>query len=68
MKTKIETYKRKSAMASLKDCPWHKDHNFIEVTEWANGEGWDIIISDKNFSLHFTEWDALKKLIKKLDK
>lgn len=68
MKTKIETYNRKSAMMSLKDCHWHRDHDFIEVTEWANREGWDITISDKNFSIHFTEWEALKKLIKKLDK
>lgn len=65
-KPKIETYTRKSVMMSLNEYPWHKGHDFIEVTEWSNGEGWDITISDKNFSLHFTEYDALKKLIKKL--
>ena len=64
---KIEINKRKSAMMSLKDCPWHKEHDFIEVTEWTNGEGWDICISDKQFSLHFTEYDVLKKIIKKLE-
>lgn len=24
-----------------------KDHSFIEITEWANGEGWDIAIDDR---------------------
>ena len=62
----IETYTRKSVMMSLNGCLYHKDHDFIEVTEWSNGEGWDITVSDKNFSLHFTEYEVLKKLIKKL--
>ena len=53
-------------MMSLNGCLYHKDHDFIEVTEWSNGEGWDITVSDKNFSLHFTEYEVLKKLIKKL--
>lgn len=50
---------------------WHKDHDFIEVTEWSNGEGYDVTLSTEasnhSFSLHFTEWRVLKKLIKKLE-
>jgi hypothetical protein len=67
MAKEIEITKRKSAFLSPIG-PWHKEHDFIEVTEWTNGEGWDITISDKQFSLHFTEYDALKKLIKHLEK
>jgi hypothetical protein len=69
MKKKLEITetKRRSLMAPLND-GWHKDHDFIEVTEWSNGEGYDVRISDEpTFSLHFTEWDLLKKLIKKIE-
>jgi hypothetical protein len=67
-KLNIEENQRRALMAQLDD-PWHKDHDFIEVTAWSNGEGYDVTISEKQtFSLHFTEWDVLKKLIKKIDK
>jgi hypothetical protein len=58
---------RRSVTKKL-DSGWHKEHDFMEVTEWANGEGWDIVISEKErFSLHFTEFKALKKIIKYLE-
>ena len=43
----MEHYNRKSVTDSLKkyDC-LAKDSDFIEVTEWYNGEGWDISIND----------------------
>jgi hypothetical protein len=50
---------------------YSKPGDFIEVTEWSNGEGYDVTIAtsekQESFSLHFTEWKALKKLIKHLD-
>ena len=65
---KIEKNNRKSVMTYLNDS-WHKEHDFMEVTEWSNKEGYDIQINDnKSFSLHFTELKALKKLIKELEK
>lgn len=39
----------------------------IEVTEWVNGEGYDISFNDKMFSLHYAELDAINYLIKKLE-
>lgn len=71
-KPQIEFAPRRSAYAKLKQfehCA--KEHGFIEVTEWANGEGWDINISsheDKLFQLSWGELDAIKALIKKLNK
>ena len=60
---KIELGKRATAFVNLHDV-WHKKHDFVEVTEWTNGEGWDIAISDsKMISLHFTEFEAIKALI-----
>jgi hypothetical protein len=40
---------------------------FIEVTEWANGEGWDITINDKYFSLTEGQLNAINYLTKSLD-
>jgi hypothetical protein len=58
----------KSVFTPLEDA-WHKEDDFMEVTEWGNGEGYDVKISEsERFSIHFTEWKVLKKLIKALDK
>jgi hypothetical protein len=43
------------------------DNDYMEVTEWSNGEGWDININRKNgderFSLTYGEWELLQVLI-----
>ena len=51
-KIKFETSNRKSVFCTdLGQYFPHKESDFIEVTEWTNGEGWDITISDtKHFS------------------
>ena len=65
--TKIEIRQRKSAFVPMKDA-WHKEHDFIEVTEWSNGEGWDITCSDdKYISLHFTELRVINELVALLE-
>jgi hypothetical protein len=66
--TKIEFNERRSVSSPLTDA-WHEENDFMEVTEWSNGEGWDVQINDnQHFSIHFTEWEMLKKLIKTLEK
>ena len=63
---KIEVKPRNSAFVTMTDC-WHKEHDYVEVTDWTNGEGWDLAISDKKIvSLHFTEFEAIKALIEHL--
>lgn len=55
---------RKSAYEEMKVfSPWAKDHSFIEVTEWTNGEGWDINIDDRHYSLGYDELEAIIYLI-----
>jgi hypothetical protein len=45
----------------------NSDSDYIEITEWTNGEGWDITINDtKHFSLTDGELDAINYLIKHL--
>lgn len=75
---KISTSKRLSAFALLNEfCTLsvgsRKDKgDFLEVTEWSNGEGYDIHISDvegeKTFRLTWGQYDALKKCIKTIEK
>jgi hypothetical protein len=44
-----------------------KDDDFIEVTEWANGEGWDVTINEKQLLLTRGELEAIEYLTKSLD-
>jgi hypothetical protein len=44
-----------------------KDDDFIEVTEWANGEGWDVTINEKQLLLTRGQLDAIEYLTKSLD-
>ncbi len=73
MKTEIKINNRRSAFVELKDFCYltNKDSgDFIEVTEWTNGEGFDVTVSahkEQQFTLTWGEYRALKKLIKILD-
>lgn len=49
-----------------KYCHLANGNSFIEVTEWVNGEGWDITINEKSFSLTWGELDAIDYLTKTL--
>ena len=48
-----------------------KDDDFIEVTAWSNGEGFDVeIVANPGcrFQLTFGQFKALKKCVKELKK
>ena len=64
----METVKRKSVNDNLQKYDYlAKDHEFIEVTEWCNGEGWDISINDKIIQLTVGQLDAINYLTKALE-
>ena len=69
----IETYDRKAVFMGLFGICSHAKENsgdFIEVTEWNNGEGFDITINattEQNVSVTYGQFDAIKKLIKTLN-
>ena len=74
MKTKITLKDRKSAFVELESiCIMSNidSHDFMEVTEWSNGEGYDITINASNqeqlFHLTWGQLKALKQLVKALD-
>lgn len=68
----MEIYNRKAIFAELKDYDvLSSDNAYIEITEWHNGEGVDVNIvsySDQTFNLTFGQFEALKKLMKKIYK
>jgi hypothetical protein len=64
----IEETKRKAVFSELKGyCIFAGDSDFIEVTEWSNGDGYDICIDHKNgqerFSLTYGEWELMQVLM-----
>lgn len=47
--------------------------DFIEITEWTNGDGFDVNVSTTNgpssfFQMSYDQFDAMKKLVKGLQK
>ena len=64
----IETYERKAKFAKLKPYDFMSgEDDFIEVTEWANGEGFDVLINVKSgsekISLTWGQWEAVQALV-----
>ena len=64
----MEVNNRRAVFAELKDYCMHSgDHDYMEVTEWSNGEGYDILIDRKSgierFSLSHGEWELLQVLM-----
>lgn len=68
----LEKYNRKAVFCNLKEFDFScKEHSYIEITEWKNGEGIDINAynySDRTISISYGEFKLIKKLVKQLDK
>ena len=60
---------RKSITDKLKKYDYlAKDNEYIEVIEWTNGDGYDIIINDdKIISLTRGQIDAINYLVRSLE-
>lgn len=64
----MEVYNRKSVMANLKDFDYlSKEHDYIEVAQWNDGEGWDIFINERYVSLTYGQLEAINYLTKHLE-
>ena len=44
-----------------------KDSDYISVTEWSNGEGWDIYVGDNHIGLTVGQLKAINVLTSALD-
>jgi hypothetical protein len=67
----ITRYKLDTAFAKLIDFDHcGKPDDFIEVSLWHNGEGFDVNLNsngEQRFCLAWGQFKALKKLVKELD-
>lgn len=69
----MEIQNRKSINDKLKKYCYcsHGDNDFIEVTQWTNGEGIDVTIDsngqEKSFSLTYGELEAILYLKMSID-
>jgi hypothetical protein len=67
----ITRYKLETAFAKLIDFDHcGKPDDFIEVSLWHNGEGFDVNLNsngEQRFCLTWGQFNALKKLVKELD-
>ena len=59
----MKIYNRKSVSDDLKKYDYlSKDDDFIEITEWFNGEGISVTINTTTFELTFGQLDAINYL------
>ena len=55
----IEVSTRKALVTSLKGyCYLAGENDYIEATEWTNGEGWDISLTSKLGAQHISLTDG----------
>lgn len=66
MNAKIEKVTSISVSCKLFDY-LAKDYESITVTEWSNGEGWDIYIGEKHIGITRGELEAINFLTKAVD-
>jgi transcriptional regulator CtsR len=71
MKLKIEESQRTALFAELHNYDlFAKENDYIEVTEWSNGEGYDVSINANPgayFQITHGQFKSMKKLIKQLN-
>lgn len=64
----METYTRKSVIDDLNNYDYlAKEGDYIEVTEWKNGEGYDIMIGERYYQLSHGQLEAIIYLAKTLE-
>lgn len=64
----MEKYKLNSIREDLRKFDYvAKEHDYIEVTEWSNGEGWNINLNGTNIQLTDGQLKAINYLTQTLD-
>lgn len=64
----MEKYKLNSISEDLKKFDYlAKEHDYIEVTEWHNGEGWNIDLNGTAIQLTDGQLKAINYLTQTLD-
>ena len=60
----MKEYTRNAKITDLKKyCHLAKEHDYIELTDWHNGEGFDISINERHYSFSYGEFEAITALV-----
>ena len=68
----LETRKRNTFISYKLDsfCVFAKENDFVEITEWINGDGFDFHVSasykTEDFSLSYGAWELIRKMMKQI--
>ena len=68
-KESLEKYERRAVCCNLNefDNIFADEYDFVEVCEWKNGEGYNIAINDRYYSLSRGELEAINFLTAQLN-
>lgn len=59
----IKEYNLKTVMVDLNEFDvLAKESDFLEISEWKNGDGWDIKLNNKQFELTHGQLEAINTL------
>lgn len=59
----IKTYDRECKFTELKPyCHHAKDDDFMEMSRWSNGEGFDVAINEKIYSFTDGQFECMMAL------
>lgn len=71
-KQQFKVASRKSIFSEIGEyCYLSKEHDYIEVTEWTNRDGFDVDLSSlgsQKMSITWGQFKLIKKLVKQLEK
>lgn len=71
-KQQFKVASRKSVFSEIGEyCYLSKEHDYIEITEWTNGDGFDVDLSslgEQRIAITYGQFKLLKHLVKQLEK
>lgn len=63
----MKTIKVKQGQLQYKDHTQASGSGLVTITEWQNGEGWDVVLNEQHFTLSYSARDALVAALMTLD-
>lgn len=68
MSKEVKIVKVREAFVDLEDFDFlAKDHSYLSITEWSNGEGFTVDVNnEQTIQLTYGQMKAIKKILKKL--
>ena len=71
-KQQFKVASRKSIFSEIGEyCYLSKEHDYIEITEWTNGDGFDIDVASEGqqkMGITWGQFKLIKKIVKQLEK